>query len=657
MVMVAVLLAGTLLAVLNQTLLSPALPAIMADLQVDATTVQWLTSGYSLVEAVVIPLSAYLIGRFSTRQLFISAFIIFAVGSLSATLAPTFWVLLFGRVLQAVCTGMSMPMVFTVILLIFPREKRGTAMGVIGLIIGFAPAVGPSLAGFLVDTVGWRALFAIVTVLTVIVVLISVFTLRNYGDFARTTFDKLSVVLSSVGLVCVLYGLSTFSSSPNLILTAVLIVVGLVLVGLYVRRQMKLPTPMLNVGILKSRKYATSVVIIVIVQAALMGIGVITPLYIQGVRGYSATMSGVAMLPGAVIGALMGLLAGRLFDRFGVRKVVIPGILVAVIGAVGLVLLGMESEIPAIMFAYTFFIVGLQFTMTPLNTWGVNSLENDVLQHAQSMSNTMNQVAASLGTAILVSISALSPFVAPDAPALEQSYIGIHMSFCTTATLITIAALAIIFFVRDVFKQKGVAAVGAEAKGGIAAGNVPVAYSAGMDGVTVDGLSGAVAEGRYENLVVSDAMTRQPICASADASMSDVVRIMAASDTSGLPVVNAEGALVGFISDGDVAGYLGKNDISFFDSTMNLYRFSDDSQMQTKLIGLMGLNVMDIATKHVISVRDDAPLDKAVHVLAEKRIKKVPVVDAQGMLVGTLSRRNIIHSLEYVLEQLQEQSA
>ena len=173
LVMVGVLLVGVLLAVLNQTLLSPALPAIMGDLQVDATTVQWLTSGYSLVEAVVIPLSAYLIGRFSTRQLFISAFALFTAGSLAAAVAPNFWVLLLGRVLQASCTGMSMPMVFTVILLVFPREKRGTAMGVIGLIIGFAPAVGPSVAGLLVDSVGWRALFAIVTVLSVVVIVLS----------------------------------------------------------------------------------------------------------------------------------------------------------------------------------------------------------------------------------------------------------------------------------------------------------------------------------------------------------------------------------------------------------------------------------------------------------------------------------------------------
>lgn len=654
MIMVAVLLAGTLLAVLNQTLLSPALPAIMADLSVDATTVQWLTSGYSLVEAVVIPLSAYLIGRFSTRQLFISAFVIFTLGSLSAALAPNFWVLLFGRVLQALCTGMSMPMVFTVILLIFPREKRGTAMGVIGLIIGFAPAIGPSLAGLLVDSVGWRALFAVVTVLSVVVVLISVFTLKNYGDFARTAFDKLSVALSSVGLVCLLYGLSTFASSQNLFITGTLIVVGLILVGLYVRRQLKLPAPMLNVGILKTRKYATAVLIIVIVQAALMGTGVITPLYIQGVRGYTATMSGVAMLPGAVIGALLGLVAGRLFDRFGVRKVVIPGVIVALVGAAGLALLAIDSDFLFIMLTYTILVAGLQFTMTPLNTWGVNSLDNSVIQHAQGLSNTLNQVAASLGTAVLVSISALAPMVAPDASGTQQTYLGSHMAFCTTAALMVVAGLVILFFVRDNLKQKGATQVGGEAKGGTAAGDAPIAYAAGFDGVTIDGLDDAIQTGRYENLKVEDAMTREPLCASANATMADVVRLMAANDTSGLPVVNEVGDLVGFISDGDVASYLGRNDVSFFDTTMNLYRFSDDADMQARLVGLMKLGVMDIATKHVISVDDNMPLDKALHVLSEKRIKKVPVVNDEGKLVGTLSRRNIIHSLVYVLAELEQ---
>lgn len=648
MVMVGVLLVGVLLAVLNQTLLSPALPAIMADLQVDATTVQWLTSGYSLVEAVVIPLSAYLIGRFSTRQLFISAFALFTAGSLAAAIAPNFWVLLLGRVLQAACTGMSMPMVFTVILLVFPREKRGTAMGVIGLIIGFAPAVGPSVAGLLVDSVGWRALFAIVTALSVVVIVLAVAVLKNYGDFARAPFDRLSVVLSTAGLVCLLYGLSTFASSDNMIVTVALMVAGLALCLLYVRRQLKLPEPMLQVGILGTRKYATSVIVIVIVQAALMGTGVITPLYIQGVLGFSATMSGVAMLPGALIGAFMGLVSGRLFDRFGVRRVVIPGVIVAVLGASGLVRLGIDSGFITLTLTYTVLVVGLQFTMTPLNTWGVNSLPNSVIQHAQGVSNTLNQVAASMGTAVLVSISALAPAVAPDAPALEQSYLGDHMAFITTFALMCVAALIILFFVRDKARAAGaVAATAAER------GQEPVDYAAGFDGVTVDAIEDDALDPDH-TYTAAEVMNREPVCARDTAAMAEVIRLMDANQTSGLPVVNAAGDLVGFVSDGDVASYLGKTEIALLDSTLlNGYRYIDDETEASRLRDLLALNVMAVATKRVISVDAATPIDEVCSLFAAKRIKKVPVVQ-DGKLVGTLSRRNIMRSLVEAIDALEK---
>lgn len=648
MVMVGVLLVGVLLAVLNQTLLSPALPAIMNDLAVDATTVQWLTSGYSLVEAVVIPLSAYLIGRFSTRQLFISAFALFTAGSLAAAIAPNFWVLLLGRVLQAACTGMSMPMVFTVILLVFPREKRGTAMGVIGLIIGFAPAVGPSVAGLLVDSVGWRALFGVVTALSVVVIVLAVAVLKNYGDFARAPFDKLSVVLCTVGLVCLLYGLSTFASTDNMIVTVALMVAGLVLCLLYVRRQLKLPEPMLQVGILGTRKYATSVIIIVIVQAALMGTGVITPLYIQGVLGFSATMSGVAMLPGALIGAFMGLVSGRLFDRFGVRRVVIPGVIVAVLGASGLVRLGIDSGFITLTLTYTVLVVGLQFTMTPLNTWGVNSLPNSVIQHAQGVSNTLNQVAASMGTAVLVSISALAPAVAPDAPALEQSYLGDHMAFITTFALMCVAALIILFFVRDKARAAGaVAATVAER------GQEPVDYAAGFDGVTVDAIEDDALDPDH-TYTAAEVMNREPVCALDTAAMAEVIRLMDANQTSGLPVVNAAGDLVGFVSDGDVASYLGKTEIALVDSTLlNGYRYIDDETEASRLRDLLALNVMAVATKRVISVDAATPVDEVCALFAAKRIKKVPVVQ-DGKLVGTLSRRNIMRSLVEAIDALEK---
>ncbi|WP_296013407.1 MDR family MFS transporter [uncultured Adlercreutzia sp.] len=643
MVMVAVLLTGTLLAVLNLTMLSPALPSIMEDLQVSATTAQWLTSVYALVEAVVIPLSAYLVGRFTTRQLYISALSVFTAGSLAAALAPNFWVLLLGRIMQAACTGAVMPMVFTVILLVFPREKRGTAMGVIGLIIGFAPAVGPSLSGLLVDSVGWRALFAIVTTLGVVVVVLSGCLLRNYGDFARTTFDKLSVALSTVGLVCLLYGLSTFASTENMAMTLGLIAVGIVFVVLYVRRQLKLPQPMLNVRILKTRQYATAACVIIIVQASLLGTEVITPLYIQGTLGFTATMSGLAMLPGAVIGAFTGLISGRLFDRFGVRKVAVPGVLVAVLGASGLASLGIDATFIKVMLTVTTLIIGLQFTMTPLNTWGVNSLDNRVIQHAQALSNTMNQVAGSFGTALLVSVAALAPMVAPEASAFDQSYLGEHMAYCTTFGLMCVAALVIIFLVRD--RKRGAAVTAVQR------GEEATDYAAGISGVTVDGTTDEPLGGERV-YVASDVMNREPVCARDTDTMGSVIRLMAADQTSGVPVVNEAGELVGFVTDGDVAAYLGKAEISLADATLNIYRYVDDEAEMDRLKDLVKLNVMNVATKRVVSVEWDTPVDVVCQLFAAKRIKKVPVV-RDGKLVGALSRRNIMASLAEAIDLLE----
>ena len=191
--MVMVLLCGAVLVVLNQTLLSPALPSIMQHLQVDATTVQWLTSAYALVEAVVIPLAAWFMGRFSTRVLFIGAMALFGAGSLVAAIAPIFAVLLVGRIMQAMATGVMMVMVMSLILLTFPRESRGKAMGLVSLVIGFAPAIGPTLGGLLVDVVGWRALFCIVVVFSVLIILFAARSLKNREGFPRTS-DRKSVV-------------------------------------------------------------------------------------------------------------------------------------------------------------------------------------------------------------------------------------------------------------------------------------------------------------------------------------------------------------------------------------------------------------------------------------------------------------------------------
>lgn len=616
-VMVAVLLSGTLLAVLNQTLLSPALPAIMVDFAIDSTTAQWLMSGYSLVEAIIIPLSAYLVGRFSTRKLFIFGFVLFTLGSSLAAWGPSFEVVFAGRVLQAACTGIIMPMVITVIMLVFPREKRGAAMGLIGLLIGFAPAVGPAVSGLLVDSVGWHALFVMVTALSLVVLAFGIFVLENYGKFERATLDVSSVALSSVGLVCLLYGLSSFSSLPNPLLPAGLILVGVVLLVLFVRRQTKLERPMLQVNVLKTSRYRIAVIAILIVQATLIGLGTLLPMFIQNVCGFSATISGFVVLPGAVLGAIMSMLSGRIYDRYGARGIVIAGCAITLVGAVCLFLLPAAASAIAIALSYAVLVLGLQSAMTPLNTWGINALDNRVIQHANALSNTMNQVAASFGTALLVSISALGMSLAPQGNAAEQLYFGYHLAFGAIVVLLAALLVVVVVFVRDK-KAKCMPAT--------------------------EVVSAPKADADEDVVLVSSAMNCDAGWVTQTATIREALLEIAKTETSGIPVVDDQKNLVGFISDGDIMSYLGKDDKSVMDPALFMYRFVDDEKLQSRLNTLLDKNVMELATKRVIAVESTMELEDACHVLAERRIKKVPVV-ADGKLVGALSRRNIIHGI------------
>lgn len=532
----------------------------MADTQVDANTVQWLTSAYSLAETIVIPLSAYLIGRFSTKKLFIFGISLFAIGSLLTGIAPVFGILLVGRMLQAAATGIAMPMVFTVILLIFPREKRGSAMDIISLAIGFAPAVGPSISGLLVDSVGWRALFIMVCILAIIVILLAFFF----------------------------------------------------------RRQVKLEVPLLKVSILKTCNYAITVSIAAGLQAALVGTGVLLPIYLQNLLGISALETGMIMLPGAVIGAIVGSFAGRWFDRLGPRKVIIPCAFIFLLGGCGLIAFSLDTPIPFIIAVYTCLSVGMTGTITPINIWGINSLDNKAIQQANALSNTMNQVGASLGSAILVSLSATSTFLFPNLPPLEQTMMDDKIVFCFTVTLMIIIFVVIAVAVRDNRKSAFNAADAANAM------RLPTKAN--------------------DHISVDLAMNQEPYFVHDTDTIREVVQILAANKTSGVPVVDKNKKIVGFISNGDIMKYIGRSDGTLLDASRMLYQIPDTDNFMQRVADLIDLNVMLIATKGAISVPSGSSLDDACRLLAEKRIKKVPVIDAGGALIGSLSRSDIIRS-------------
>ena len=617
--MIAVLLVGAFLVVLNQTLLTPALPTIMDNLNVSATTVQWLTSGYALVEAVIIPLNAYLIGRFSTRKLFIGGMLLFTAGSALCAGAPSFPFLLLGRVMQACAAGVVMPMVFALILLIFPRENRGVGMGLVGLIISFAPAMGPSVSGVLVDSIGWRAQFVLVVGLALCVVIAALIALKKFEGFDRTTFDGLSVVLIAVGMVCLLYGISTSTSSPTPAIPAVLIVVGIAVIVPFFRRQLKLDNPILQVQVLRHREFLIITIIILFLEGVLIGGSVLFPMYIQNALQASATVSGLIMLPGALLGAFFGLLSGKLFDKYGVRGISVTGALVLLAGGISYVLLGDATPLLITCIAYTIVTLGIQALITPLNTWGINSLPNIELPHGNAIIATIEQVGSSLGTAFVVSLTALSSLYATaEMPAAEVSYIGCHFAFMGMLILIAVIAVLILVFVRD---KKGAQAV--------------AAVDGGMPGVD-------------RPWVVADIMNTNPSTLPATAKIRDAIAIMQETETNGVPLVDEAGKVAGFLSDGDILKYLARHESSQTDGVSYIIMLETDS-FRDRIRAIYDLDAMRLATKSVITVDAREHADLAFRTLADKKIKKAPVVQ-DGKLVGTLSRRNIMKALN-IMEQ------
>ena len=612
---VIVLLAGTLLVVLNATFLSPALPTIMEDFGVSATTVQWLTSGYMLVEAVVIPMNAFFVGRFSTRKLFLGGIAWFALAAGVCAAAPSFPFLLLGRVMQAMATGVVMPMVITIIMLTFPREKRGSAMGVVGLIISFAPAIGPSVSGVIVDSLGWRVLFVVVAALAVVVVLFSAFLLENANRFARVSLDPPSVALLLVGMVSLLLGISRLTSSEN-----VAVEIGLIVAVAF--RQTKLETPLLRVQVLKSRKFRTAVLLIALLQASLVGSELVLPIYVQDVMAQTATVSGLLMLPGAVLGALCGVLSGRLFDRYGVRGVTAFGAVVMSVAALGVTQFNMTMPILLVACVYTVISIGIQFLITPLNTWGVNSLDNSVVQHANALSQSTNQVGASIGTCFISSLIALGPvFAGADADALTVTFTGVHIAFCGMCTILLIVAAGILLFVRTTFAERSQAA-----------------RRRATEKVAPKGVAGI-----DRPWTVSDVMNPLPVFVREGATVSEAVDVMRSVETSGVPIVDRDDHVLGFLSDGDVLGYLSRQDTKL-SSRVNVFALMDDEDFWGRLGDLPSMDALRLATRKVVSVESEVAAEDAFKILSEKRIKKVPVLQ-DGKLVGMLSRRNVLNAL------------
>ncbi|WP_449621229.1 DHA2 family efflux MFS transporter permease subunit [Robertmurraya sp. Marseille-Q9965] len=402
---IAVLMIGAFIAFLNNTLLNIALPSIMVELEVEAATVQWLTTGFMLVNGILIPATAFLIEKYSVRRLFLVAMGLFTIGTVVAGMAHGFPVLLTGRMLQASGSAIMMPLLMNVMLVSFPVEKRGAAMGVFGLILMAAPAIGPTLSGWIIEHYDWRMLFHFVTPIAAAVFIIGFFLLKDKKEKVNIKLDFFSLLLSSIGFGGILYGFSSAGSkgwdSPHVYIA---IPVGVIALVWFIVRQSKLERPMLNFQVFKYPMFALSSSITMVVNMAMFAGMLLVPIYVQTLRGISPLDAGLLMLPGALAMALMSPINGRLFDKVGGRILAVIGLTILVVTTYLFSNLTLDMSYQHLMLLHAVRMFGMSMVMMPVSTNGLNQLPRRLYPHGTAMNNTLNQVSGAIGTALLVTI-------------------------------------------------------------------------------------------------------------------------------------------------------------------------------------------------------------------------------------------------------------
>lgn len=468
-VSIAILTFITFVGNFTQLQLSSALPIIVSEFHISVTTGQWLTSVFQLVMGVMVPLTAFLTRRFSTRQIVICSMAVFTIGSLLAWLGPNFvWVLL-GRVLEAAGTGVMWPVLQITVFSIYPLSRRGFAMGTVGMAMSVAPAIGPTLGGWQTDANGWRSIFLTMTVIGVVSLVAAMFGLHNFSSHDPSArADFFSVSLSVIGFGGLMFG---FTNSEAYGFAAPVtwgpMAVGLIGIVWFVLRNLRagkryreavaedksaLPQPpLLDLEVLKNRSFTIGTITASLAFFAFSSILVIMPLYIQTDRGYSATMSGLIMLPGAIGQCISQFFGGRAMDRFGARPVALFGSIVLTLGTLGMSLVAMDTWIWWVSICQFIRQIGMGFLLMPITTWSLNCLNGpSEVSAGSSVTNTARQIAGAVGAPVLVIL--METFAAlhkqGGASAVAASIFGIQWALRISAMICLVMVLMVFFGVK-----------------------------------------------------------------------------------------------------------------------------------------------------------------------------------------------------------------
>ncbi|MBD9699489.1 multidrug efflux MFS transporter [Flavimobilis sp. GY10621] len=455
------LLAAAFVVILNETIMGVAIPHLMTDLSIDAVAAQWLTTAFMLTMAVVIPVTGYLLERFTTRTLFIAAMSLFSTGTLVAAVSLGFPMLLGARVVQASGTAIMMPLLMTTIMTLVEPEHRGRLMGRISIVMSVAPAVGPTISGLILKYLTWRWMFILVLPIALVMLAIGARHVTNVGETRKAPLDPVSVVLAALGFGGLVFGLSLVGGEGGGDTAAanaahgrtmlVALAVGAVALVTFVARQVlrqRTDSALLDLRTFRSRNFSVSIALMTVLMAVLFGTIILLPLFMQRALGLDTLASGLVLLPGSLLMGLCGPLVGRLYDKLGPRPLVVPGVMIVSGVLWGLTQVSETTPTAMLVVAHVTLSLGLALTFTPLFTSSLGSVEPRLYSHGSATLGTVQQVAGAIGTAVFVTLmaSGAATLVAAGVPEAAATAAGVRDAFLVGA-IVSLGAVVLSFFV------------------------------------------------------------------------------------------------------------------------------------------------------------------------------------------------------------------
>jgi len=400
---IAVLVFSAFIATFNETILNVALSGIMKEMNVTAGTAQWLITAYMIVTSVMVPITAFLIQTFRTKQLFLGALGLLLVGTICAALSESFISLVISRMVQASGTGMMIPVMMNTVLLVAPKNKIGSVMAICGCAISLGPAFGPTFAGVILQYFSWHVLFIILIPIIILAMIVGKLVLADVGEITKPKIDYLSILLSTIGVGTIIYGISSISEG-NIKITLVNFIIGIICMIIFIKRQLILSEPMLNLSPFRYPKFVIGVLIVMISMMISFNMNVILPMFIEGSLGKTSFIAAMALLPAVIFMAIATPVGGKMYDKYGVKWLIPIGMGIIAIFVFILANSNDQTSLIKIIITYICVSIGVGFTMSPAQTHSLKQLPKEYYPHGVAIVNTLQQISAAIGSSLFIGI-------------------------------------------------------------------------------------------------------------------------------------------------------------------------------------------------------------------------------------------------------------